>query len=119
MARSATADPQLPSALARLLETEARLEARLAAARERADGLRLGAERQAQALAAALETELAEAAALAAGRRSAECSERLAALARDNDLALARLRTVGPARIGELARWVSGQVLERALEPGP
>ena len=116
MARSAPA-PHSPSSLARLLETEARLEKLLAEARGRAQAMISEAERQATAREAALERELAEAAALAEGSRSADCAERLAALSHESELALGRLRGIGPERISELAGWVSEQVLNEAL-PG-
>lgn len=117
MARSASA-PESPSSLARLLETETRLERVLADARERADA-RIGeAERQARAGVAALEAELADAAALADGRRSADCAARLAALSDEHEHALARLRGIGPEQITELGHWVSEQVLHGVLAGG-
>lgn len=114
MARSTSA-PHIPSSLARLLETETRLETLLAKARELAEAMISEAECQAKARAVALETELAEAGALAEGRRSADCAERLAALSRESELALGRLRSIGPERITELAHWVSDQVFDGAL----
>jgi hypothetical protein len=111
MARSASATV-IPSSLARLLETETRLETLLAESRERAEAMISDAERQAEAGAAALENELAEAAALAETRLSADCAERLVALSRESELALGHLRGIGPERISELARWISEQVLD-------
>jgi hypothetical protein len=66
----------------------------------------------------ALDAELAEATTRATARHSAECTARLATLAREHERALGRLRSIGPERIGELARWVAKQVLERALVAG-
>jgi len=92
-----------------------RLETLLAESRERAEAMIGEAERQAKAGAAALETELAEAAALAQTRRWADCAERLAALSHESELALGRLRGIGPERISELAQWISEQVLDATL----
>ncbi len=111
MARSASIRPPAPSALARLLETESELESVLRDAGERAEALIRAAESQAQAVVAALEKELSEAATQAEGRRSADCAARLGALSRENQLALDRLRAIGPDRVSELAHWVADQVL--------
>ena len=100
------------SALARLLEREAQLEAMLGSARERAAAIIAGAEHEAEAGAAALEAELAEAAARAEATRSADCAERLAALSRQSQVALARLRDIGTAQRTAQAHWVAAQVLE-------
>jgi hypothetical protein len=87
----------------------------LAEARERATALIREAENQAKTRAAALERELAEAATMAAGKRSADCAERLAALSRENQLALEQLRAIGPERINELAHWAANQILDGVL----
>jgi len=107
-----------PSSLSRLLETETRLEAVLSDARERAGTLRHEAESQARGRVAALDAELAEAAAQAERQHAADCAQRLAVLAREHELAMEALRAIAPARISELASWVSTQVLERAFSGG-
>jgi hypothetical protein len=117
MARSASPDAHVPGSLARLLETETRLEALLAEARERAEGLIGEAVRQAKGREAALKTELAEAAALAERRRAEDGAQQLAALSRESELALGRLRSIGPERVSELAHWVANQVLDGGLAP--
>ena len=107
------------SALARLLEREAQLEAMLGGARERAAAIIANAEHEAEAGAAALEAELAAAAARAEASRSADCAARLAALSRQSEVALARLRDIGPAQLTGLAHWVAGQVLEGSAGAEP
>jgi vacuolar-type H+-ATPase subunit H len=118
MALPASTVSHPPSSLARLLETEARLDGMVADARKRAGQRLRDAETQAQARLAALETELAGAAIQVDRERATACDERLAFLSQEHDRALERLRSIGPERIGGLARWVAERVLDSGLAEG-
>lgn len=120
MSRTGTSTPEAASALTRLLGTEARLEAMVTEARERADAVVRDAESRCRALLAGVDAELEQAREAARSRHANECTARIAALERDTEAAIRRYESVTGERAEALARWVADQVLQdMAGEPGP
>lgn len=120
MSRAGLSAPEATSALSRLLDTEARLEAMVAEARERADAVVREAESRCSARLAAVDAELRDALAAARSRHAGECAARIALLERESEAALRRYEAVAGERAEELARWLANQVLrEMGAESTP
>jgi hypothetical protein len=118
MTRPDVRAPETETALTRLLEAEARLEALLDHARLEAGTVTAEAEARAVAVTRAVDEELAMADGAAASGRSAAASARLRELALDRDSRLARLNRHGQARVEALAAWVTTCVIESVVEGG-
>ena len=102
------------SDFARLIETEAALEARLSRARDDARQLIQAARDEAAARDGALEQELAELRASSEMLIERERAGRAAVLLEQAGRETARLRAVGPDRVEELARHVVARLLGEA-----
>ena len=99
------------TALDRLLEVEARLEARLDAARREGEARVAEAEGSVNDHHAALDAELEAARAASTLRLTTEVGERIRVLGAERDSALERLDRVGRERLEELATWLAGEVV--------
>lgn len=104
------------SALDRLLEVEARLEARLAAAREEGDARVAAAEAWMKEHFVALEAELEAARAASALRSSFEVGNRVRELTAARDAAVDRLDRVRSQHLESMVAWLAGEVVRIAGE---
>ena len=112
MSRAGMPTAEVPSALTRLLSTEARLEAMVAEARERADAMVRDAELRCSARLAAVDAELRDALEAAQGRHADECAARIAALEQGTKAATSRYEAAAAGQVESLAHWVASQVLQ-------
>jgi len=118
MARAAAGPAEPTSALSRLLEEEARLEAMLEAARNRAQALVAEAEAHAAASDAAVERELNQARTDSARRQADASAERLREMALAREAALEHLTRRRSDRMESLAVWVSEEVIASITNVG-
>lgn len=113
------ADGASESALARLLEAEARLEAALAVARREADAMRVAAEAAAAARLARVESELVAAGNDLAVRIAAAARSRIAAEREALERRRAQYAAVEDSTLERLARWVTAEVLSAVGQEAP
>jgi flagellar biosynthesis/type III secretory pathway protein FliH len=99
------------TALDRLLETEARLEARLEAARREGDARVAAAEATVKDDHAALDAELEAARVASTLRLASGVSERVRALQAGRDAALDRLDRVGREQLEQMVAWLAAEVV--------
>lgn len=117
MAREPPVELAPGSALARLLETEARLELMLAESTARAHAVVAAAEQDALTRLAAVDDELTQLGLDVAARYRAELITRIAQLEADAARELRGLESVDAGRIGRLTDWVVEQVIAGGCRP--